>query len=106
MPTVVHGGIQLGNVWIESIDHQTHQASLKWFRSTPESDGVIRYVLAHEDSGVANWLDISSHPNRGILMRWRSPSDGNDPDNPSVNVVAFDEIRDNLPADHLTVLAE
>ena len=28
MPDVVHGGIQLGNLWVESIDYQTRQTSL------------------------------------------------------------------------------
>lgn len=106
MPDVVHGGIQLGNLWVESIDYQTHQTSLNWFQSTTDSDGIIRYVLAHEDPGVPNWLDISGHPNGGIFMRWQSPTEENHPDKPTVKVVAFDEILDNLPTDHPTVSAE
>jgi hypothetical protein len=103
VPDVVHGGIQLGNLWVESIDYQTRQTSLNWFQSTPDSDGIIRYVLAHEDPGVPNWLDISGHPDGGIFMRWQSPTEESYPDKPVVKVVAFDEIRDNLPPDHPTV---
>lgn len=103
MPDVVHGGIQLGNLWVESIDYQTHQTSLNWFQSTADSDGVIRYVLAHEDPGVPNWLDISGHPRGGIFMRWQSPSSESYPEKPTVTVVGFDEIRANLPEDHPTV---
>ena len=103
MPDVVHGGIQLGNLWVESIDYQTRQTSLNWFQSTPDSDGIVRYVLAHRDPGVPNWLDISGHPRGGIFMRWQSPSEVNYPQKPTVEVVAFDEIRANLPADHPTV---
>jgi MYXO-CTERM domain-containing protein len=103
MPDVVHGGIQLGNLWVESIDYQTRQTSLNWFQSTPDSDGIIRYVLAHEDPGVPNWLDISGHPNGGIFMRWQSPSDESYPGKPMVKVVPFDEIAANLPSDHPTV---
>ncbi|MGB5222208.1 MAG: DUF1214 domain-containing protein [Polyangiales bacterium] len=106
MPDVVHGGIQLGNVWVESIDYQTHQTSLNWFQSTPDSDGIIRYVLAREDPSVPNWLDISGHPRGGIFMRWQSPTDENYPDKPRVEVVAVDEIRAKLPADHPTVTPE
>ena len=102
-PDLIHGGIQLGNLWLESIDYQTRQTSLNWFQSTPDSDGVIRYVLAHEDPGVPNWLDISGHPNGSIFLRWQSPTEENYPDKPTVKVVAFDEIPDNLPADHPTV---
>lgn len=106
VPSVVHGGIQLGNVWIESFDYQTRQTSLNWFQSIPDDDGVIRYVLAHRDPGVSNWLDISGHPEGGIFMRWQSPTDAEYPDKPSVKLVAFDEIRDNLPASHPSVSPE
>jgi hypothetical protein len=106
VPDVVHGGIQLGNLWVESIDYQSHQTSLNWFQSTPDSDGIIRYVLAHEDPEVPNWLDVSGHPNGGIFMRWQSPTEENYPDKPTVKVIAFDEIRANLPADHATVTPE
>ena len=103
VPDVVHGGIQIGNYWVESIDYQSRQTSLNWFQSTPDSDDIIRYVLAHEDPGVPNWLDISGHPRGGVFFRWQSPTEENYPDKPTVTVVAFDEIRDNLPADHPTV---
>lgn len=106
MPDVVHGGIQLGNLWVESIDYQTRQTSLNWFQSTPDSDGIIRYVLAHEDPEVPNWLDISGHPNGGIFMRWQNPSEESYPDKPTVKVVAFDEIQANLPTDHPSVTAD
>lgn len=105
VPDVIHGGIQLGNVWVESIDYQTRQTSLNWFQSVADSDGIIRYVLAHEDPGVPNWLDISGHPRGGIFMRWQSPSDESYPDKPAVTVVPFDEIAQNLPDDHPTVTA-
>lgn len=106
IPNVIHGGIQLGNLWVESIDYQTHQTSLNWFQSTPDSDGIIRYVLAHQDPGVPNWLDISGHRRGGIFMRWQSPSEESYPETPTVSIVPFDRIRDNLPADHPTVTPE
>ena len=105
-PSVIHGGIQLGNVWVESIDYQNRQTSLNWFQSTPDADGIIRYVLAHRDPGVPNWLDISGHPDGGIFMRWQSPADGYYPDKPVVTQLAFDEIRANLPDGHPTVTPE
>ena len=104
VPDVIHGGIQIGNLWVESIDYQTRQTSLNWFQSTPDSDGIIRYVLAHEDPGVPNWLDISGHPRGGIFMRWQSPD--YEVEKPTVKLVAFDEIAANLPADHPAVTAE
>lgn len=103
VPDVVHGGIQLGNYWVESIDYASRQTSLNWFQSTPDSDGIIRYVLAAEDPGVPNWLDIGGHPRGGIFMRWQSAEGENYPDKPVVKIVQFDEIRANLPDDHPTV---
>ena len=106
VPSVIHGGIQLGNAWLESIDYQTRQTSLNWFQSTADADGVIRYVLSHEDPGVSNWLDISGHPVGAIFMRWQSPDTSNLPAKPTVTKIAFDDIAANLPADHPRVMPE
>ena len=106
VPDVIHGGIQLGNVWVESLDYQTRQTSLNWFQSTPDTDGVIRYVLAHDDPDVPNWLDLSGHPRGSIFMRWQSPPDDRYPKKPTVTLVPFDQIRAYLPADHPTVTPE
>ena len=91
---------------MESIDYQTHQTSLNWFQSTPDEDGIIRYVLAHDDPGVPNWLDISGHPDGGIFMRWQSPAADDYPEKPSVKKIAFDDIGMNLPEGHPTVTPE
>ncbi|MGD8606098.1 MAG: hypothetical protein PVH21_02315 [Myxococcales bacterium] len=106
VPNVIHGGIQLGNVWVESLDYQTRQTSLNWFQSVADSDGVFRYVLSHQDPGVPNWLDISGHPRGGIFMRWQSPAADAIPNKPTVTLVAFDAIRDFLPEDHPNVTPE
>jgi MYXO-CTERM domain-containing protein len=104
-PDVIHGGVQIGNYWVESIDYASRQTSLNWFQSTPDSDGIIRYVLAHEDPGVPNWLDIGGHARGGIFFRWQSAEGDDYPDKPVVKLVAFDDIRANLPDDHPTVSA-
>ena len=106
LPEVIHGGIQLANIWTESIDYQTHQTSLNWFQSTTDTDGIVRYVLAHRDPGVPNWLDISGHPRGSIFMRWQSPDEDSYPERPTVTLIAFDEIAESLPTDHPSVSAE
>ncbi len=105
VPSVVHGGIQVGNLWIESIDYQTRQTSLNWFQSYADEDGIIRYVLAMEDPGVPNWLDVSGHPRGGIFMRWQSPDEDALPELPVVTQVSLAELRDRLPNGHPTVSA-
>ena len=85
MPCVVHGGVQLGNVWVESIrlpDPPDLAELVPVDRR--DSDGIIRYVLARQDPSVPNWLDISGHPRGGIFMRWQSPTDEKYPDKPTV----------------------
>ena len=106
-PSVVHGGIQLGNLWVESIDYQTHQTSLNWFQSTPDDDGIIRYVLAHRDPWRA---ELARHlgPCRteASSCAGRARPKARYPDKPTVKEVAFDDIRANLPESHPTVTPE
>jgi len=100
---VIHGGIQLGNVWLESLDYRTRQTSLNWHQSTPDSDGQYRYVLAHTDPGTANWLDVSGHGEGSIFIRWQDPDDADMPEQPIVTLVPLAEVTDLLPADHQMV---
>lgn len=100
---VVHGGIQLGNTWLESLDYRTRQTSLNWYQSVADSDGRFRYVLSHTDPGTANWLDVSGHGDGSIFIRWQDPSDDNTPVTPEVSVVPLDSVLDELPEDHPTV---
>ncbi len=101
---VVHGGIQLGNRWLESLDYRTRQTSLNWHQSTADADGKYRYVLAHSDPGTANWLDISGHPQGAVFTRWQDPDEANHPDTPVVSIVGLDEVTETLPTDHPTVI--
>lgn len=39
-------------------------------------------------------------------MRWQSPADDQYPEKPTVKLVAFDQIRANLPESHLVVAPE
>jgi hypothetical protein len=105
-PDVVHGGIQLGNVWLESLDYQSRQTSLNWHQSVADSDGVFRYVLAHTDPGTANWLDVSGHPDGALFMRWQDPSEDEQPAQPSVTVVPLADVDSTLPDDHPRVTPE
>jgi hypothetical protein len=98
-------GFHLANLWGESLDYANHQTSLNGFQVEPDADGVLRYVVAHRDPGVPNWLDTTGHREGFLTPRWaysRQPT----PDRwPSIQatVVRFDEIRAHLPADVRTV---
>ena len=91
--------IQLGNIWGESQDYANKQTSLNGFQAHRDSDGIYRYVLAHTDPGVPNWLDVSDHPEGAMFMRWVFPLEGASPLQPKGTVVPLSELRDFLPAD-------
>ena len=58
-PTASTGASPLGNPWWETIDYGRHQSSLNGHQATVDDDGVVRAVIAHDDPGVANWLDTA-----------------------------------------------
>jgi hypothetical protein len=94
--------IQLGNRWLESLDYASRQTSLNGAQSYLDRDGIYRFVLAHADPGVPNWLDVAGHPRGTIFMRWNKPRGGDAPA-ASAYVVPLAELRAHLPAGHPTV---
>jgi hypothetical protein len=63
-------GFHLGNLWGESLDFANHQSSLNGFQVEPDEDGVLRYVVAHRDPGVPNWLDTTGQREGFLTPRW------------------------------------
>jgi hypothetical protein len=57
---------------------------------------VIRYVLAHEDPQVPNWMDVGGHPWGGMLFRAALVTEASQP---TARLVPFGDVRDALPAD-------
>jgi len=99
-PDALLWSFQLANVWSESLDSINHSSSLNGDQSVASSDGRYRIVVAHEDPGVANWLDTVGHPEGVILFRFQQ---SNNCPQPSAVVVAFGDVRDALPADTAVV---
>jgi hypothetical protein len=95
--------IQLGNIWSESRDYGTRVTSYNGAQEHVDADGVRRFVLAHTDPGVPNWLDIADHPIGGIFMRWQSPTAGDEPEAPQTTLVPLADVRNYLPASHPVV---
>jgi len=101
-------GFHLGNLWGESLDFANHQTSLNGFQVEPDADGVLRYVVAHRDPGIPNWLDTTGHREGFLTPRW-AYSVQPPPDRwpiISARVVPFGRIRDELPAGVRTVSPE
>ncbi|MBK9666224.1 MAG: hypothetical protein IPO61_10910 [Gammaproteobacteria bacterium] len=93
-------GFCLGNMWGESLDFSNYQSSLNGVQAHRDADNVIRYVIAHRDPGVHNWVDTTGQPEGYIGVRWaysKMPTE-NLPWS-VVKKVPFNEVMQHLPAD-------
>ncbi len=73
----LYQGFHLANLWGESLDYANHQSSLNGFQTVWDGAGAgvttapaARYVIAHRDPGVANWLDTTGVPVGFMTFRW------------------------------------
>jgi len=69
-PACHHWSVSLANYYWQSIDYATRQTSLNGHQACLDEDGVFRAVIAHEDPGVANWLDTGGHSEGSIAARF------------------------------------
>ncbi len=92
-------GFHLSNLWGESHDFANHQSSLNGFQAEFDDDGVLRWVVAHRDPGVPNWVDTTGHREGFMAPRWAYTEKPPQDEWPTVRAqkVAFDEIRAHLP---------
>ena len=65
--------IALHNRWMETLDYVHHQTTLNNRSAHVEADGSARFVVAHRDPGVPNWLDTAGHARGTIGVRWVGP---------------------------------
>ena len=92
-------GISLANLWGESHDFANHQSSLNGFQAEWDEDGVLRWILAHRDPGVPNWLDTTGHREGYMSPRWSYSETPPKERWPTITAtkVSFDDIRRHLP---------
>jgi hypothetical protein len=95
----VYVGMQLSDYWGQSLDYANRLTSLNREQAHRDGDGRLRYVIAHRDPGVPNWLDTTGHPSGYITLRTTFPEPPPPERQPSVScqVVSFDEILSLLP---------
>lgn len=102
-PACTYWGVSLANTWWECIEYGSRQASLNAAQAELDADGVFRAVIAHDDPGVANWLDPAGNP-RGSLAARFVHADGRP--EATLTRVARAALGDRLPADTLRVSAD
>lgn len=93
-PQGVYWSFSLGNAWWETIDYGNRQSSLNGHQAVPDDDGKVRVVVAHQDPGVANWLDTAGHSEGAIILRCVRTDTA---PTPTTYVVPFDRLSDELP---------
>jgi hypothetical protein len=96
VPEARYWQIQLCDVWFRTMDWATRQTGLNHAQSYVHADGRARFVIAHRDPGIQNWIDTSGHPEG--MIQYRYIWSQNRPA-PSVEIVPFDQVRNALPAD-------
>lgn len=94
----VYSNIQLSNMWGESLDYGSHLVSFNDAQSYLDSDNIFRYVIAHHDPGVPNWLDATGHRMGGVFVRFQSPNE--EIEQPRVKLVPLSDLNKHLPSDH------
>ena len=95
-PEGLYWSYSLGNPWWETIDYARHQSSLNGHQAEVDPDGTVRAVIAHQDPGVANWLDTAGHSAGPVILRCVRTETA---PIPTTRVVSFSEVAASLPAE-------
>ena len=85
------------------VDWLNRQCSINGHSAHINSDGKFRAVVSARDPGVPNWLDNAGYQRGGLFGRFnRCPGELK----PAMKRVAFDALRQHLPADTPIVSAQ
>jgi hypothetical protein len=100
-------GFHLSNLWGESLDFESYQSNLNPALMEMTKDGIYRWVVAHQDPGVPNWIDTTGLAHGFLTVRYTYEKQPPKEQWPTLNVkkVAFDDVRGHLPADTGAVTA-
>lgn len=95
VPDARYWHYQLCNAWFVTMDYANRINSINGAQAYVDPDGRFRCVIAHRDPGCPNWLDTGGEGFGMIQYRYVWTRDSPEP---RVRIVAFDEVRDHLPA--------
>jgi len=97
----VYTSFHLGNLWGESPDYANHQSSLNGYQMYMGKDQVQRWVVAHRDPGVQNWLDTTGLPKGYLSHRWAYSKLPAKEQWPKITAkkIRFDQIASHFPID-------
>jgi hypothetical protein len=102
----LYSGFGLCNWWGESYDFASYTSSLNSSQVSTDTDGIVRYVIAHRDPGVMNWLDTTGHSDGMICQRWVYTAVPEYLPEVRCKKVRLDEVLEHLPKETVKVDAE
>ena len=69
-PRCDYWNFQLGNIWAESLDYRFRRVHVNSRTAKLRGDGSFQLVLAREDPGHPNWMDLAGHDHGTMCVRW------------------------------------
>jgi len=97
-PNAAYWGFQLGDVWSKPLENVFNQADTNMKRAAVDSDGKVRVVISHKDTGLQNWMDPVGRTEFNIVVRdYREM--GTPVGAPTLKRVKLSELSAHLPAD-------
>jgi hypothetical protein len=93
-PECRFGNVCLWNRFQQTFDYVSRQTSLNRRQTELEADGSYRIVIAHEDPGVANWIDTEGNP-LGLVF-WRFMLARGEVETPKTEVVKLQTLKAGL----------
>lgn len=106
--TPLFSNCYLNNLWGESADYCNHQSSLNLEQMHLGPDNIQRWVIAHKDPGILNWLDTTGIEKGFIANRWVYSEFPEQADWPKIfaKKIRFSEIDSHMPEDMPRVTPE
>ncbi|MEM8606977.1 MAG: DUF1214 domain-containing protein [Myxococcota bacterium] len=89
-PDCDYWNFQLGNIWAESLDFETHNVHINSGAAKYNDDGSFRLIVAHENPGMPNWIETAGHHHGTMALRWVRTDDH---PQPKTRVVKLAELR-------------
>lgn len=91
-PQCVYGNVMFWNRFQQAPDYRYRSASLNRKQMKADAEGRFRFVVAHEDPGVPNWIDTEGHSAGTLYWRFLLPE--GDIEQPRCEVVSLASLRE------------
>jgi len=74
-PDTRYWNLALETRWHESPDYRWRNTSHTLDQVNRREDGLVRFVVAHQDPGLPNWIDTAGHRFGFLTFRWLETED-------------------------------